>query len=137
MSEAKHSPLPWDWFKNPYSETIVRDCEGHRVAKCDSLCMRNRDEMNAANAAFIVDAVNGWDDLLAEKWHLADNNRALAAELEKTWAELDKLRDMVNRLLPLAMAAGALDGKLKTAADACFKEATELLGNIVEVEDGK
>lgn len=88
------SPTPWKARMNG-PEPHIEDAAGQSVATCWGC-----DEPAEANAKLIVKRVNGWDDILAEKRHLAKTNRALAAETEKTWAVCDKLKDLLRRTVP-------------------------------------
>jgi hypothetical protein len=63
-------------------------------------------------AALIVTAVNAYDILLEQKRLLAKSNADLAAEMEKTWAEIDKVRaalENIRRFVSAWIAAGVID----------------------------
>lgn len=74
MSNAKHSPTPWRVAKNLYGTANIIETEGRQIAACARECPSADLDADAkqdeANAAFIVEAVNAYERLVAENARL-------------------------------------------------------------------
>ena len=107
MIEAKHSPLPWSCIGTPWSEYIVRDREGRRIASCHVL-EGEPDKRNAtdkANMKFIVDSVNYRHSQSEMSERLYGQREDFRKKLLETTKERDKLKDLLRRAEPWVESA--------------------------------
>jgi len=125
---AEHSPTPWRVVHGPSRGLVILDAGGEAVAATLDPA-RQRSE---ADAAFIVEAVNGLADALAHADDCAraavteHSARARAVEDAQREANMraDRLRDLVRRL------ADALDtfAAIEDREIDLVREAREALG---------
>lgn len=91
-AEVEHSPLPWKLDKGFACEVLDR-CGTH-IFTCTSQYSHLGDEKEAANAAFVLTAVNYHDALVTERDRLAAENGTLTAKSDRLSKELAKLHEI-------------------------------------------
>ena len=135
---AQH-PTPWkvafwtdlDGEQKYDDDEPIQDANGNTVIVTDSgVYPPDRETVEE-----IIRAVNAYDILLEQKRLLAKSNADLAAEMEKTWAEIDKVRAAlgnIRRFVSAWIAVGVID---KSMAKSILVNCDAALGK--EADDGQ